>query len=270
MEISRQLTTVCQERSSAAELVDLNGWIKKNSTLISALLGPQINVCFSLSTEPALVRLPAHSIGQVLMGTFESLRRRLSGPGTIQMRSQVVRGMREMVRLEFLLERSGTTAWTPFVFPFESEDCHLETSMANAIVTAAGGSLRYAENWANAAQLEILLPRSADPPAHVEAQQEVLLLIGTETDTATALERQFDADGKRVIRSANESEALIVALLYEGDISAVVADTDSISTHGQERVERAFLDRNPNTRFIWRTFGGRSSDIAKDLSYQPD
>ncbi len=266
MEISRQLTTGFNGNHYTPELLDVNNWLTTNRALLSKWGGSQISVCFDLSAQPAEVRLPAHSLGQLFMSTFESLRRRLAGPGTIHVRSHIVQGLREAVRLEFRMERSGPAAWTPFVFPFERENSHLEISLASAIVAAAGGRMGYVQSWANAAQLEILLPRPVDPRKQNSPDNGVVLLVGTGTRTTAALEKQFEADGKRVIRSANEVEALIVAELQGGDIAAVVADVDSVSTRGRERVERAFLDRNPATKFIWQTFGCPPFDVSLDLA----
>jgi len=187
-----------------------------------------------------------------LMSTLESLRRRLAGPGTIRIKSSIVQGMRETVRIDLRLERSGQAAWTPFVFPFESESSHLEISVAHAIITAAGGRLGYVQSWANAAEIEILLPRSTDPMTQISHEKGVVLLVGSGTEAMSALKKQFENDGNRVIHLEDESQALLVASFHEGDIAAVVADINVISPGGRERLELAFLDRNSNTKFIWR------------------
>jgi hypothetical protein len=270
MGISRQLTSVGEGAAHTSELVDVNDWIRKNASIVGKLLGNQATLCLDLCAESAVVRLPTRSLGQVMMNTFGSMRRRLAGPGSIHLKTEVVIGLRENVRLAFRLERSGPEAWTPFVFPFESETSDLEASVANAIVTAAEGRLDYAQSWANAAQIEILLPR---PQALVESRDEsdarkaagVVLLVGTGKVATTTLEKQFERGGYRVIRSASAPEALIVAQFHEGDINAVVADVDTVSPQSRDRVERAFLDRNPNTKFIWRMFGFETIDILNDL-----
>jgi len=200
MGISRQITSVGEETAPTSELVDANEWLKKNGRIVGALLGNHVTVCLDLCSEPAIVRLPTHSLGQVLMSMFGSLRKRLAGPGSIHVKTHVVRGMRDNIRLLFRLERSGPAAWTPFVFPFESETSDLEISVANAIVTAAEGRLDYTQSWANTAQIEILLPR---PQGAVERSSQrialpreaVVLLVATGKAATRALEKQFAAGG---------------------------------------------------------------------------
>ena len=118
-------------------------------------------------------------------------------------------------------------------------------------MAAAEGTLHYEQRWANTARLEVLLPcdESGEQP-----HKPLVLLLGAGQEIARPLEQQLKTSGFRIIRSASPPEALIVAQFHQGHISAVVGDFDALSPRWRERLQRAFLDRNPHTKFVWRTY----------------
>ncbi len=269
MGISQQLASVAKNQTPSSAPINVNEFIEKNMSIFQKTLGEKVNFSASLCIEPTTVRMPVHSLGTVLMNILLSAKRKLAGTGVIHLSTKVISGLRDNVRLEFRLERAGPAAWTPFGFPFEAEAFDVDISVANAIVTAVEGRLQYDQRWANSAQIEVLLPRSQTVGADthsIASLQTLVLLIGTGRETTRAMETQLKTNGCRVIRSASAAEALIVAQFHEGRIDAVVADVDTISPRCRDRVQRAFLDHNPDTKFVWGMFDWESLDFSRALS----
>ncbi len=242
--MSGQLAKLGDPQSLHSKSMNINTVIAETLPVFQKLRGPLLNLQTELCTEPAAVFCTANHLEQMLVNVLISCREFLSGAtGTLQIRTQILNGHREHVQLKFELASSASLPQTT----------NPDVAVASAIITAAGGSLRFDRQNDDKVTIEILLPRQR---ASIRAEQKLqesngmVLVVGSTQQLARSIEQQLETHDYLTIDCSNVSEALFVARFYDGDIAAVIADAEGVSVHNRQRVKKVFSNRNRNTKFL--------------------
>jgi hypothetical protein len=156
------------------------------------------------------------------------------------------------VGIVFDIEHMGTGAWKPLAFPLEMEAPDFSLSIAQAIVTAMGGSISFELVSDTQGGIEIRLPLQNAAPELVDAlsRRGTVLLVGSDLEILGTVEEHLEALRFGVIRCSSSAEALLLGQLYDSKIDCVIACAEGVSAPNRRKLHAFFSSRNSATKFI--------------------
>jgi hypothetical protein len=186
----------------------------------------------------------------LLLNVFLNARERMAGAGRLRISTK--KEMNGRVGIVFDIEHRGTAAWKPLAFPLEMENPDFSLAIAQAIVTAMGGSISFQLVSDTQGEIEILLPLQNPAPALVDAlsRRGTVLLVGADLEILATAEEHLEALRFSVIRCSSSAEALLLGQLYDDKIDCVIACAEGVSAPNRRNLYAFFSSRNSATKFI--------------------
>jgi len=245
-----QLTQLNTPPAVRATYLSASGVVASVEPLLNKLRGPNLQVDIHLTDESTLVLCHLDRLQMLLLNVFLNARERMAGAGRLRISTK--QEMNGRVGIVFDIEHTGTGAWRPLAFPLEMENPDFSLSIAEAIVTAMGGSISFKLVSDTQGGIEILLPLQNAAPELVDAlsRRGTVLLVGSDLEIFGIVEEHLEALRLSVIRCSSSAEALLLGQLYDSKIDCVIACAEGVSASNRRKLYAFFSSRNPATRFI--------------------
>jgi PAS domain S-box-containing protein len=245
-----QLTQLNQPPSVRATYISASGVVASVEPLLNKLGGPNLQIDIHLTDESTLVLCHLDRLQMLLLNVFLNARERMAGAGRLRISTR--QQMNGRVGIVFDIEHMGTAAWKPLAFPLEMEAPDFSLSIAQAIVTAMGGSISFKLVSDTQGAIEILLPLQNAAPEWVDAlsRRGTVLLVGSDLEMLGTAEEHLEALRYSVIRCASSAEALLLGQLHDSKIDCVIACAEGVSAPHRRKLYAFFSSRNPATKFI--------------------
>ena len=264
-DLTRQLLAFARRQTIAPQVVDLKELLGKSQSMLSRLIGEDIDL--QLNTQPDLwpVKLDPSQIDQIVANLAVNARDAIKGVGTviIETSNQVLNEDFCESHVEFspgqyvLLTFSDTGAgmdrdtlkqiFEPFfTTKAAGKGTGLGLSTVYGIVRQAGGMITAYSEPGVGTTFKIYLPRCDETPGKIKSESNPKKLTGNETilvveDEQLILDlcRQvLKRSGYNVIAAGQPGEALLLAEKHPGDIHLLITDVVMPSMNGKELKER--------------------------------
>jgi PAS domain S-box-containing protein len=248
--MAQQLSQLNTPPSVRATYISASGVVASVEPLLNKLSGPNLQVDIHLTDEPTLVLCHLDRLQMLLLNVFLNARERMAGAGRVRISTK--QAMNGQVGIVFDLEHMGAPAWRPLAFPLEMETPDFSLSIAQAIVTAMGGSISFKLVSDTQGGIEILLPLQNAAPELVEALslRGTVLVVGADLEILGKVEEHLEAMRFSVIRCSSSAEALLLGQLYDNKIDCVIACAEGVSAPHRRKLYAFFSNRNAATKFI--------------------
>ena len=245
-----QLTELNTPPSVRATYISASGVVASVEPLLNKLRGPNLQVDIHLTDESTLVLCHLDRLQMLLLNVFLNARERMAGAGRLRIATK--KEMNGRVGIVFDIEHKGTGAWKPLAFPLEMEAPDFSLSIAQAIVTAMGGSISFQLVSDTQGEIEILLRYGSAAPELVDAlsRRGTVLLVGSDLEILGIAEERLEALRFSVIRCSSSAEALLLGQLYDHKIDCVIACAEGVSAPNRRNLYAFFSSRNSATKFI--------------------
>jgi PAS domain S-box-containing protein len=245
-----QLTQLNTPPSVRATYLSASGVVASVEPVLNKLGGPNLQVDIHLTDESTLVLCHLDRLQMLLLNVFLNARERMAGAGRVRISTKQTANGR--VGIVFDIEHMGTGAWKPLAFPLEMEAPDFSLSIAQAIVTAMGGSISFELVSDTQGGIEIRLPLQNAAPELVDAlsRRGTVLLVGSDLEILGTVEEHLEALRFGVIRCSSSAEALLLGQLYDSKIDCVIACAEGVSAPNRRKLHAFFSSRNSATKFI--------------------
>ena len=274
--LARQLLSFSRRQVVIPRVIDVNDVVRGMVSILQRLLRQGIELEISLTAEPALVRLDAGQVEQVLMNLAINAVDAMPSGGVLHIETRVAADTvasdgEPPVPAITLIVRDTGTGMSPEVRermfePFfttkpAGQGTGLGLATTYAIVREAGGDVRVESVPGDGSAFEVLLPaRTAserEPVTRpspirgvpVTKTNECVLVAEDEPAIRHAISRMLRGHGFRVLEAASGGDALRAAAEEPGRIDLLLTDIRMPGMGGKELVQK-LLETRPGTRVI--------------------
>jgi CheY-like chemotaxis protein len=292
-DIVRQLLAFARQQSVAPIVVDLNARIAGMFSLLTRLLGEDIQL--TSHAEPALwpVRIDPSQLDQILTNLCVNARKAISGVGTIAIATAnmvvdaaycanhalAVPG--DYVRLTVTDDGCGMNEETLanifepfFTTSVTGEGIGLGLATVFGVVTQNRGFVHVTSTPGHGATFEIFLPRDADAPEATASRaveptgdpaskphKETILLVEDEPALLAIATRMLESNGYQVLRAGGPADALRLVDEHAEHIDLLLTDVIMPGMNGHA-LASALLLKRPGLRVLYMS--GYPSDVIAD------
>jgi len=241
-ELTAQLLAFARKTPVALTVFDLGALVGKVERLLRRLVGPQIELSFSLA-DGAWVHADAAQLEQVIVNLVANARDAMPNGGPV---SVVLSVMPERVVLEVADHGSGMDentrahAFDPF-FTTKTTGTGLGLASCYGIVQQHGGDIDVESEPGSGTRFRVQLPRATAPVPEAakaieksEASVGTILVIDDDAVVRRTAVRLLRSLGYDVLVASGGEEAVALVSAYEGPIDAVLCDVAMPARSGLE------------------------------------
>ncbi len=287
-ELTAQLLAFSRRQASTPQLIDLNAHLLNAEGMMRRVLGESISLRLELGAGPAMVRVDAVQLDQVLVNLLSNAKEALPGSGSVHVETRTV-----SLGSDEGLARSGCTpgayaeiavtdngcgmsaetrarVFEPF-FTTKPNAAGLGLSVVYGVIRQHQGCVQVASAAGRGATFKVFLPRQEVvrlpglPPAPVRAAStfghEVVLVVEDEAQVRRLVVTALERYGYRVLTAASPDEALALAHTTAGEIDLLLTDVIMPGMDGAE-LQRQLSRQRPNIRTLFMS--GYASNIMGD------
>lgn len=247
--MTRLLQNLADNPVHRPELLPMSRVVEETGLLLRQLAGTGIDFSLECAPDVGAVFGDHNQIEQLLVNLVLNAKERLAERGTIRIVIDNVTRNKSFVRLRVRAEQSvdADQLWASLTFPFQMDSPPLSLSLVGAIVTAAEGSISSHNPSETSNEVEILLPRSqielGAGNSRLPSTPRSVILVGLGTDVAKTIHAGLKQNGYIVFETQSVKDAILVAALYGGEISAVIADGRAAAAGPRKRLKARLSDQ---------------------------
>jgi two-component system, cell cycle sensor histidine kinase and response regulator CckA len=251
--LTRRLSSFgARQAGRQAELLSVNGMLRRMSKLIESVAGARIRVMIRPSPATGKVRMDAAQLEQAIMNLVLHACAVMPEGGQLLIET----GNAELPRLDVLagyvvlnISHTGKEADLEKLFePSSIAEDGLALAMVHAMVAEHGGYIS-AQPVSGGCRFEILLPQAAEmpPPESIAAPRGVpsILLVDYRERVRTQLHNFFEAAGYNLLEAVDDQEALALGEVHEGSLDVLVAEGADA-----DRVGKALRSSHPGLQIL--------------------
>ena len=263
--LTRQLLAFSREQFLQPRILSLNGVVADMRSLLRRLVGEDVEVRFSLTTEDLTVCADPHQLEQVIMNLAVNSRDAMPGGGLLLIETSLVERDESYSRLHpearpgryALLAVSDTgvgmdevtrqRSFEPFFTTKEAgKGTGLGLSMVQGIVAQSGGHINVYSELGQGTTFKIYLPALADATTDVEKPaavaaprgRETILIVEDQEDVRGLAVAALKTYGYRVLEAPDAQAALMICEQGSARIHLVLTDVVMPHMNGRELVGR--------------------------------
>jgi two-component system cell cycle sensor histidine kinase/response regulator CckA len=253
--LTRQLLAFSRRDQRESELVDLNELVSNIEQMIRRLIGEDIRLTITGSTEPALVEADPSRLEQVFVNLVVNARDAMPRGGEIRVAlsttdaRDAANGASELSPERHVLLRVSDTgggmseATMARIFePFFTtkplgKGTGLGLATVYAVVEQAGGTISVDSEPGRGTEFTVSLPAATAPAAAPIEEGVATILVAEDEPALRTLARVIlEQEKYRVLEAASGQDALEVAAQYPGTIDLVLTDIVMPGVGGPELV----------------------------------
>ena len=240
-ELIRKILTFSRGQVLRPEPLDFGSVLREFSTLLTRILGDDIELSVSAATEPLIVHGDRTQLEQIILNLCTNARQAMPQGGRLTLDARPMSDDQGMpgryVHLRVTDQGHGiddatmSRLWEPF-FTTKREGTGLGLSMVYGIVRQHGGSIRAESRVGHGSTFHVYLPLHegviVDPPAALEAQDlsgdETILIAEDEPLIRELLRSSLGELGYKVLLADNGADAIERFLRDPAAIDMVILD----------------------------------------------
>jgi PAS domain S-box-containing protein len=279
----RHLLAFSRAQMLRPEVLDLNDVVRDTETMLSRLIGEDIDLVIELEDAVAPVSADTGQLEQTIINLAVNAREAMPDGGTLTIRTaNVLVGEREARRLELepgayvrlstedtgigMDESTRLRAFEPF-FTTKAQGTGLGLSTVYGIVTQSGGQIEAESKqgqgtifsvYLPAVSAEVREPAASPPTIGLGRASETVLLVEDEAVVRNLARRVLRDSGYRVIEARSGEEALRLAGEHADRIDLLLTDVVMPGMNGRELADRLGEIR-PGTRVVFMS--GYTEDV---------
>jgi two-component system, cell cycle sensor histidine kinase and response regulator CckA len=287
-ELTTQLLAFSRRQASAPQLVDLNTHIMNSEGMMRRILGESVTLKLELGVGPAMVRVDAVQLDQVLVNLLSNAKDALPGAGSVHVETHVV-----SLGSEGNLARAGCTpgayveiavtdngcgmspetrerVFEPF-FTTKPGAAGLGLAVVYGVIKQHNGCVQVSSTAGRGATFKVYLPRQEAvrlpglPEAKTRAAStfghEVVLVVEDEAQVRRLVVTALERYGYSVLQAASPEEALDLARGTVDDIHLLLTDVIMPGMDGAE-LQRQLSRQRPGIRTLFMS--GYASNVMGD------
>ncbi|MCA9608509.1 MAG: PAS domain S-box protein [Myxococcales bacterium] len=273
--ISRQLLALARPRDVEPETVDLGALVQRNESLLTRLLGAEVELSFDLPDAPVWVKCDRGQLDQVLLNLVVNSRDAMPEGGRIEVSvftreldAAAARTRTLSPGMHVLLSIRDTGVGIeadalPHIFePFfttkgEAKGTGLGLSTVYGIVKQSGGHVDVSTERGAGTTFTLYLPLdeagAPDPeplPASEPVHAATVLVVEDEPLVRMTVRHYLEAAGYRVIEANDGDEAMQMATGYLGEVSVLLTDVVLPKRRGAD-IAAAVRERWPDVEVLF-------------------
>jgi signal transduction histidine kinase/CheY-like chemotaxis protein len=292
--LTRQLLNFSRRPIIEPRLVDLGTVVNGLESMLSRLIGEDIELSVVCENAPCLTRGDPGQLEQMVINLVVNARDAMPEGGKLTVHTDRTRlsetdserlgaaGPGEYVRLEIadtgagMSEETIAHAFEPF-FTTKGQDqgTGLGLSMVYNIAHRSGGTVGIESMQEEGTRVRVLLPVASgplevdEPPSEpvTGGAGETVLVVEDEHAVRRLIRRILEQAGYRVLEAENGEKALAVEATHVGDIHLLVTDLVMPGMRG-DRLAARLRERRPDTRVLFVTGYSEEESRAALRSHQ--
>lgn len=255
--LTRQLLAFGRQKISVDETIDIVAFLRRESVLLSPVLGEKNIFALALPEEPLWVMASEDQIGQILLNLALNARDALPNGGKIDI-SCYAEGD-DLIHMKVRDNGEGIKpSILPHIFdPFfttkgQSKGTGLGLSVVYGIVDQLQGKIEVSSKLQQGTTFTVTLPKAEAPARHQPASLEgkTILLAEDEPELRDILGVMLSGFGMKVLEASNGNHAMELQHDYAGDIDFLLTDVVMPEMDGH-RLGKLFTVRRPDTNVIY-------------------
>jgi len=255
MTISRQLLSLAQDTAVRPEIIDMKALVVEAMPLLRKLAGTEVDFVCECATDLGSVFGNRHHMRQLLVNLILNGKERVGEKGKIHLRFDNLAGEKAYLRMRLTADQppDAEKAWAALTFPFQMDSPPFSLIIVSAIVTAAEGLIRSHALSETSNEVEILLPlRLSEKLARPRptSSLKTVLAVGLKPELINLIHPALEAQGYVLLEAPSTKEALLVMGLYEGKITAVIADGAASSARSRRELKSRLWARNERAALL--------------------
>jgi two-component system, cell cycle sensor histidine kinase and response regulator CckA len=288
--LTHRLLAFSRQQALEPVLMDLNEAVVRIQTLLSGLLGADIELETLLGHDLGTIEADPHQVEQVLMNLAINARDAMPKGGKIifetvnveiedQYTSHVHMNPGRYVMLTVRDTGTGMDAETqahafePF-FTTKATDkgTGLGLSTVSSIVKQSGGTISVYSERDHGTTFRVHFPRCDEAPMALRQERteslcggaETILLVDDAPSSRRLLRILLENCGYTVLDSGDPAEALRIARDHQGPLPLMITDVNMPGFNGHVLAERLAVDR-PETRVLYTSGDPNDADARHDV-----
>jgi len=261
--LTRQLLAFSRQKIGMEQVIDLSSAVAEQEVLLRPLLGANIRLHITPSSQPLYVAAAPDFITQLLLNLALNARDAMPQGGTLGIACKLLGGQ---ARLTVADTGTGIPAGIlPRIFdPFfttkpQGAGTGLGLSVVHGIVTQLGGRIRVDNNAGGGARFDIDLPLATSAPpaavtdvpfAHTGLEGCTVLIAEDEPELLSVLGVIFSDYDMKVLTASNGNAALEVQRNFTGDIDFLLTDVIMPGMDGPT-LGQQFQRERPSSNIIY-------------------